>query len=123
MPRTLLFLLLLGATGCSTIVYRAGQPTVIGDLLPGTPDSIVITNEEGQRFRIRRATVMATRLGGQRTVLWSPLTFYGIFIMAPLGLLQWAGESDKLAAIDGERSELLDVPDEEEVDPSAGGQL
>ncbi len=119
MPRVvpiLLIALTLANAACSSILYRNGQATVIGDVRHGTPTHVVIANSEGQQFRIPRQSVSGTRLGGLRTILWSPLTGYGLLLMAPLGVLQWVGDVNALDSTDGGNAALLDVPFEEEVD-------
>ena len=114
-----LTVLALAGASCSTLVQRAGQPTLIGDIDHGTPTHAVLVNHEGQAFRLPRRALTSVRLGGLRTLLWSPLTFYGMFIMAPLGAVQWLGEAATFDSEDNQRDDLLDASDEEEVDVGA----
>ena len=116
MRRHMLPLLLVIATGCSTLVYRAGQPTLIGEPDWGTPTHAVLLNRDGEAFRISRASIQQVRFGGMRTVLWSLLTGDAILIMAPIGLVQWQREIETFGATNSTRGDLIDGSDEQEVD-------
>ena len=118
MTRLILLLLLGLTTGCSTLYYRAGQPALIGEPQAGTPTHTVVQNRDGEVFRLPRRSIGQVRFGGMRTVLWSLLTGDAILIMAPIGLVQWAREVDLFGATDVNRTDLIDVADEEEVDAS-----
>lgn len=122
MSRKLLIMLLFAATatcapGCSTILYRAGQPPLIGEPHRGTPADTVLANREGQLFRIPRTSIADVRFGGVRTILWSLLTADAFVILGPIGAIQWAVEVETFNRVDGEYQSLMDVVDEEEVDP------
>ncbi len=120
-------LILLGLTavlalsGCSTLIFRAGQPTLIGDLHHGTATHVVLSNDEGQLFRIARNAIASTRMGGMRTLLWSAASVYGL-VLTPIGAIGWAMDEIAFDAVDGQRRGLLDVVDEQEVDGDAGSR-
>ena len=120
MPRPLLLLLtaaLLASNtlGCSSIVHRAGQPSVIGDLHRGTPKFVAISNSEGQTFRIPRASITGTRLSGMRMLGWSLLSGSAFMILGPVSLLRWYSDASLFDAIDSDCAGCLDVTDEVEV--------
>ena len=102
---------------CSTLVYRRGQSTLIGEPQPGTPTHAVLTNREGEPFRVPRRDITLVRYGGQRTALWSALTFDGIIIGGPIGAYMWFNEVAAFTASNGPFAQAAEVPAEEEVVP------
>ncbi len=118
----LLLVTLTATSGCSSLVFRRGQPAIIGDIQPGTRAHVYVSNDAGQVFRLPRTSISGTRMGGMRTTLWSLLAGYGALILIPGGLIQWSHNVAAFDATDGAAARVLDVADEEEVDASGVSQ-